>query len=257
MMSGLPTTIFSIILAGLIGIGLFFVKHEVKEQEARLSELNREIEHGQEAIHVLKAEWSYLNDPARLRALSEKYLSMKVMGPPQVASIANLPMADPANGPVYAHAEPAKKPTAIASAAPAAVAASTPAKPVAIATATPAATKATPAKPAAQQPVVTAKVAEPAAVKLAARPAAPAPANTKVAAIAPAPTPARVSDAYRPPTPPAVPPSPQATASARPVYQPYGIRTTAPGQPAAKPARPIVIQSPALASTSPLTGEVR
>lgn len=105
MIRGLPTTILSAVLAGAVGIGLFFVKHEVKEQEARLSELNREIERNQEAIHVLKAEWSYLNDPARLRALSEKFLSMKVVGPAQIATLDNLPMNDPNAGPLYAEAE--------------------------------------------------------------------------------------------------------------------------------------------------------
>lgn len=105
MIRGLPTTILSAVLAGAVGIGLFFIKHEVKEQEARLSELNREIERNQEAIHVLKAEWSYLNDPARLRALSEKFLSMKVVGPAQIATLDSLPMNDPNAGPLYAEAE--------------------------------------------------------------------------------------------------------------------------------------------------------
>lgn len=87
MMRGLVGTILSALAAGVVGIGLFFVKHEVKEQEARLAELNREIQANQEAIHVLKAEWSFLNDPARLKQLSEKYLDMKVMGPTQVTSL--------------------------------------------------------------------------------------------------------------------------------------------------------------------------
>lgn len=95
-------TIATVLLAGALGVGLFFIKHRVKEQEARLAELNREIQTGQEAIHVLKAEWSYLNDPARLRQLSEKYLDMKVMGPSQVTTLAALPR-DP-QGPALARA---------------------------------------------------------------------------------------------------------------------------------------------------------
>lgn len=105
MLKGLATTVVSACLAGGVGIGLFFVKHEVKEQEARLAELNREIQRNQEEIHVLKAEWSYLNDPARLRQLSEKYLGMKVMAPSQVASLSSLPRDD---APMVAKAEPAK-----------------------------------------------------------------------------------------------------------------------------------------------------
>jgi cell division protein FtsL len=87
MIKGLLSTFLFACIAGAIGIGLFFVKHEVRDQEARLAELNQEIRREQEAIHILKAEWSYLNDPARLRQLSEKFLSMRVMGPAQITSL--------------------------------------------------------------------------------------------------------------------------------------------------------------------------
>ncbi len=117
-MRGLAGTVLWSCMAAAIGVGLFFIKHEVKEQEARLAELNREIQRNQEAIHVLKAEWSYLNDPARLRQLSEKYLGMKPMAPAQVATLDTLPRDD---GPAYA-AEPApaapKAPVAVAKAEP-------------------------------------------------------------------------------------------------------------------------------------------
>jgi hypothetical protein len=93
MIRGMGTTIVLGLVAGSLATVLFFVKHEVKEQEVRLAELNREIRQGQENIHVLKAEWSYLNDPVRLRQLSEHYLSMRVMAPSQVSSLADLPMA--------------------------------------------------------------------------------------------------------------------------------------------------------------------
>ncbi|MBF0325402.1 cell division protein FtsL [Magnetospirillum moscoviense] len=87
MIKGLGTSLLLAAIAGVLGVGLFFVKHEVRDQEARLAELNREIQRNQEEIHVLKAEWSYLNDPARLRQLSEKFLSMRVMAPSQITSL--------------------------------------------------------------------------------------------------------------------------------------------------------------------------
>lgn len=112
MIKGLTTTVISACLAGGVGIGLYFVKHEVKEQEARLTELNLEIQRNQEAIHVLKAEWSYLNDPTRLRQLSERLLGMRVMGPSQLSTLANLQREA---APVVARAEPAKPaPAAVA-----------------------------------------------------------------------------------------------------------------------------------------------
>jgi cell division protein FtsL len=87
MIKGLGTSLLLAAIAGFLGVGLFFVKHEVRDQEARLAELNRDIQRNQEEIHVLKAEWSYLNDPARLRQLSEKFLSMRVMAPSQITSL--------------------------------------------------------------------------------------------------------------------------------------------------------------------------
>lgn len=90
-MRGLTGTIVWGCVAAGIGIGLFFLKHEVKEQEARLSNLNQEIRRNQEAIHVLKAEWAYLNDPARLRQLSERHLGLKPMQPSQIATLDVLP----------------------------------------------------------------------------------------------------------------------------------------------------------------------
>ena len=41
MIPGLFGTVLSALAAGTVGIGLYFVKHEVKEQEVRLAELNR------------------------------------------------------------------------------------------------------------------------------------------------------------------------------------------------------------------------
>lgn len=84
---GLLGTVLWACLAACIGVGLFFVKHEVKDQERRLQALNDEIQRNQESIHVLRAEWSYLNDPSRLRALAEKHLGMRPVAPAQVASL--------------------------------------------------------------------------------------------------------------------------------------------------------------------------
>ena len=65
MMRG--ATIVWAVLATVAGTGLFLLKYQVQAQEQRLSGLHKQINGDQEAIHVLKAEWSYLNDPGRLR----------------------------------------------------------------------------------------------------------------------------------------------------------------------------------------------
>ena len=223
MIRGLPTTIFAAMCAGAVGVGLFFIKHEVKEQEARLAELNQEIQRNQEVIHVLKAEWSYLNDPARLRALSEKFLSMKVMGPTQIVTLNSLPAA----GPVYAARQAPKTLPAPAAAQ-----------------AAPAIAKAEPVKPA-PAPVAVAKAA-PAPLPPSKAPAAqpgkplPQPAATKLAQ---SPAPQKTPGVYSPPP---------LIARPLPAPQPGPVPGQQPG-----PGRSIVIQSPAIAETPGYPGEVR
>jgi len=87
MKRGILGTVLWIGLAACIGVGLFLVKHEVKDQERRLTALNAEIRANQESVHVLRAEWAYLNDPARLRALAERHLGMHPVQPTQMASL--------------------------------------------------------------------------------------------------------------------------------------------------------------------------
>ncbi|KIL96793.1 Cell division protein FtsL [Paramagnetospirillum magnetotacticum MS-1] len=109
MKRGLTGTILWTLLAVAVGAVLFLVKYEVKDLEARLAGLNAEIHRNQETIHVLRAEWSYLNDPIRLRTLSEKHLGMKPVTPTQVATLDTLPKDGiPATGVVYAAVTPSR-----------------------------------------------------------------------------------------------------------------------------------------------------
>jgi cell division protein FtsL len=109
MRRGLTGTILWTLLAVGVGVVLFVVKYEVKDLEHRLAGLNTQIHSNQETIHILRAEWSYLNDPVRLRALSEKHLGMKPVAPNQVATLETLPKDGiPATGVVYAAVSPSK-----------------------------------------------------------------------------------------------------------------------------------------------------
>ena len=90
MKRSLTRTILWSCFAGFLGAVLFLVKHEVKELETRLASVNHDIVRGQEDIHVLNAEWSFLNDPARLRDLAQRHLGMKQMGPTQLATLNTL-----------------------------------------------------------------------------------------------------------------------------------------------------------------------
>lgn len=80
-----------LVLAGVVGIGLFVLKYEVQSLETRLSELNTSIRADQQAVHVLKAEWNFLNDPARLRKLSQRHMDLTPIRPGQVTTYSALP----------------------------------------------------------------------------------------------------------------------------------------------------------------------
>ena len=102
-----PATLFWIVLAGCVGYGLYHLKNEVQAQEDELFRVNRTILAEQEAIHVLRAEWSYLNQPARLQALAARHLDLAPTKPGQLGTIAALPLPHDASAPPALAAAPA------------------------------------------------------------------------------------------------------------------------------------------------------
>jgi len=84
------TTILTLLLAAVMSVALFYLKYEVTDLEQELDVLNRAIVADQEGIHVLKAEWSHLNDVARIKDLASRYLEMKPTEPTQIKSAEDL-----------------------------------------------------------------------------------------------------------------------------------------------------------------------
>jgi hypothetical protein len=79
-------------LAAISGAGLFLLKYQVQAEERHLRELHKDIAGAEQSIHVLKAEWSYLNDPLRLREQAEHHLGMHPMRANQMMAIDAIPM---------------------------------------------------------------------------------------------------------------------------------------------------------------------
>lgn len=90
-----PATLVLLGLAGVAGATLFSVSYDVSELETRLATLNRQIVDDQEATHVLRAEWSFLNQPARLEELSGRYLDLQPLTGAQIATADALPVRLP------------------------------------------------------------------------------------------------------------------------------------------------------------------
>lgn len=81
-----------IALFAAMATGMFLIKNEVASLENELENINAKIREDQNALHVLKAEWTYLNDPARIRHLSENHIHMKPVRGEQIISFSSIPL---------------------------------------------------------------------------------------------------------------------------------------------------------------------
>ncbi len=70
---------------------LFHIRQQVREMEEELGIAQRNILRHQEAIQVLRTEWSYLNRPARIAELAERYLDMQQLLARQFVSFEEIP----------------------------------------------------------------------------------------------------------------------------------------------------------------------
>ena len=90
------------LIAGAAGV-LFHVSYDVTALDDELAALNRDIVREQEAIRVLRAEWSFLNQPERLRLLAQELTTLAPIGPAQVietAATLPMPLPEPDSEPV-------------------------------------------------------------------------------------------------------------------------------------------------------------
>jgi len=70
---------------------LFHIKQEVREMEEELGIAQNNILRHQEAIQVLRTEWSYLNRPARIAELAERHLDMQQLTARQFVGFGEVP----------------------------------------------------------------------------------------------------------------------------------------------------------------------
>lgn len=82
------------LLAVAIGVSMYLLKYKVQALEDQLTAKHEQIARNRGAIRVLEAEWTYLNDPGRLRRLSAQYLGFGPAVPQNVVDISALPMRD-------------------------------------------------------------------------------------------------------------------------------------------------------------------
>ncbi len=82
-----------------VGVSLFLLKYKVQALENELVARQEQIVRDRGAIRVLQAEWTYLNDPERLRRLSAEHLGFGPATQKNIAVIDALPFRNPNEAP--------------------------------------------------------------------------------------------------------------------------------------------------------------
>ncbi|MDP6474881.1 MAG: hypothetical protein QF449_07675 [Alphaproteobacteria bacterium] len=86
-----PDLILWIGLPAIVTIALLLISYQVQRLENELDRLERAAIAQQEEIHVLNAEWSFLNRPERLARLAERHLQLAPVAPRQMISFTDEP----------------------------------------------------------------------------------------------------------------------------------------------------------------------
>jgi len=86
-----------ITLTAFVGVGMFVLKNQVQSLENELNRINASIQEDVKSIHELKAEWSHLNSPQRLRNLAAKHINLNPARAEQIINYSELPFMHEAN----------------------------------------------------------------------------------------------------------------------------------------------------------------
>lgn len=90
------TVIVAGVVIGALVFGLFQIKLAVQDLEGRLMTLDRALLKSETEIHVLRAEWAYLNRPERLARLAASYLDLAPLRAGQIVTAERMPASRPA-----------------------------------------------------------------------------------------------------------------------------------------------------------------
>jgi len=86
-----PAGLVGLVLLAVLAFAVFQVERKVQSLRSELEVINHQIVTDREAIHVLKAEWTYLNNPNRLRTMSDKFLKLEQSNASQYIDIEEIP----------------------------------------------------------------------------------------------------------------------------------------------------------------------
>jgi len=107
-------SLFWLALVAVTGFATFKVKYAVQDIEDELNKVRRHTIAEQQEIHILRAEWTALNQPERLAELNRRFLSLAAVAPKQlqrkIEDIPLRPVPQPAEPLIAAAPEAAPMP---------------------------------------------------------------------------------------------------------------------------------------------------
>lgn len=87
---------FSLVLSA--SVALYTTSNHVQELQQRLRQTNQAIQQERQSLHVMKAEWNYLSNPARIERLAQRHLTLAASSPQQIARLDDLSDVIPTRG---------------------------------------------------------------------------------------------------------------------------------------------------------------
>ena len=84
-----------------LSMGLYLVKYSVQNIQRDVDSARTALAQEKESLHLLKAEWAYLNRPDRLQRLASKHLDLVPLNSKHINDVQVLPAAvvRPSDGP--------------------------------------------------------------------------------------------------------------------------------------------------------------
>ena len=74
-------------------MGVYLVKYSVQNIQREVAATRVELAREKESLHLLKAEWAYLNRPDRLNRLASRHLNLVPLSSKRIGDVAVLPAA--------------------------------------------------------------------------------------------------------------------------------------------------------------------
>ncbi len=87
----------NMVCVAVLAIGLYLVKYSVADVQRDVVKMKTELASEKESLHLLNAEWAYLNRPDRLRELADKHLDLAPLDSRQINAMNAIPAAVPAS----------------------------------------------------------------------------------------------------------------------------------------------------------------